>query len=103
MNYSVALIVDFLYGERRHEHLFWSFSDMENYFRWEPGRGVRVGFGTNGATGKEDKTVQLKLIILDAEQTRIKEKVFDTYGELVDFVNEHSIKIGNTTTKRKKT
>ena len=91
---SVAIGIEFEYHGRRHEHIFWSISDLHNYFRWEPDRARLVGFVETGATNTSlSRSGSLKLIATNGQV--IKEKLFATYKEIVDFIELKGIVIQN--------
>jgi hypothetical protein len=92
---SIAIGFEFQYGGRTYEHVFWSLSDLQNYFRWEPGRAQLVD-GNYEPTVSNNRSTNglLKLIALDASGARKKEKIFATYGEMVNFIGQKKIRIG---------
>lgn len=92
---SIAIAFEFLYGGRTYEHVFWSLSDLQNYFRWEPGRAQLVDGNIEPVvSGNRSSNGLLKLIALDANGARKKEKVFGSYREMANFIEEKKIRIG---------
>jgi hypothetical protein len=92
---SIAVGFEFEYNGQRHEHTFWSISDLQNYFRWESERAQLVGYDKAVIIGNNRSTKGvLKLIAMDAEGTRKKEVPFATYIEMVKFIEQKKIRIG---------
>jgi hypothetical protein len=101
---SVAIGFEFEYAGKKYEHTFWSLPDLDNYFRWEPGRGSLVGYGEivnkeNQPEGRSSSGL-LRLIVVNQTGTRIKQKEFFTYKAMVDFITDHKIEIANRSARK---
>ena len=94
---SIAIGFEFEYNGRRHEHIFWSLSDLHNYFRWEPSRALLVGYENAISVTDNNRSTNgvLKLIAMDANGTRKKEMQFATYSEMLNFIGDKKIIVRN--------
>lgn len=103
MSYSILIAFEFDYNGKRYEHQFWSKESLENYFRWEPGRGEMVGYNTD-QVGKDQQTVSskagLRLVALRGG-VEVKEVKFNLYSELTHYLQDKNIVLGNREAKRR--
>jgi hypothetical protein len=101
---SVAIGFEFEYAGKKYEHLFWSLPDLDNYFRWEPGRGhLVVGCGARGAVEQfesRSKNGKLRLIAVNEIGERLKQTEFSTYQEMIDFIYEKKIVVKNASGRK---
>lgn len=100
---SVAIGFEFEYSGKKYEHLFWSLPDLDNYFRWEPGRGHLVGFGVSGAVSElesRSKNGILRLIAVNEIGERLKQTEFSTYQKMIHFIDEKKIVVKNSSGRK---
>ncbi|MCA6372190.1 MAG: hypothetical protein IM631_12495 [Cytophagales bacterium] len=101
---SVAIGFEFEYAGKKYEHTFWSLPDLDNYFRWEPGRGSLVGYGEtinaeNQPKGRSSRGL-LRLIVVNQAGARIKQKEFYTYQSMVAFITDQKIIVANASGRK---
>jgi hypothetical protein len=103
MAYSILIALEFDYNGKKYDHQFWSIESLENYFRWEPGRGEMVGYKKD--EGRKDQEpirgrALLRLVAL-REGVEVKDVKFNQYSELILYLVEKKIVLGNREPKRR--